>query len=70
MDDLLADPPAMKVRYLTIDLDKDVVLGQADRNVRVRLAPPIRPRLCGVQAARGFAVWAWARPTTARSPTS
>jgi uncharacterized protein (TIGR02271 family) len=35
VDDLLADPAAMKVRFLTIDLDHDVARGSTDRTVRV-----------------------------------
>jgi uncharacterized protein (TIGR02271 family) len=36
VDDLLADPTAMKVRYLTIDLDSSIAGGSTgDRNIRI-----------------------------------
>ena len=35
VDDLLADPVAMKVRYLTVEVDADVRGSQSDRTVRV-----------------------------------
>src|SRR4051812_3498848 len=39
VDDLLADPTAMKVRYLTIELEDDVVSTvQAERTIRVPIA--------------------------------
>jgi uncharacterized protein (TIGR02271 family) len=38
VDDLLADPSAMKVRYLTIDLDRDFATAQADKTVRVPIS--------------------------------
>jgi uncharacterized protein (TIGR02271 family) len=38
VDDLLADPTAMKVRYLTIELDKGAVSAQADHSVRVPIS--------------------------------
>jgi uncharacterized protein (TIGR02271 family) len=38
VDDLLADPAAMKVRYLTIDLDDDVITSSAEHNVRIPIS--------------------------------
>ena len=38
VDDLLADPAAMKVCYLTVDLDKDVVTSSAEHRVRVPIS--------------------------------
>lgn len=38
VDDLLADPAALKVRYLTIDLDQDIAGDERDRTIRVPIA--------------------------------
>jgi uncharacterized protein (TIGR02271 family) len=38
VDDLLADPTAMKVRYLTIDLDKDMAASSSEETVRVPIS--------------------------------
>jgi hypothetical protein len=38
VEDLLADPAAMKVRFITVDLDSEVATGQGENTIRV----PIR----------------------------
>jgi uncharacterized protein (TIGR02271 family) len=38
VDDLLADPTAMKVRYLTIEIDKDLVPDEAEHNLLVPIS--------------------------------
>jgi uncharacterized protein (TIGR02271 family) len=38
VDDLFADPTAMKVRYLTVEIDTDLVSGQADQDLLVPIS--------------------------------
>jgi uncharacterized protein (TIGR02271 family) len=38
VDDLLADPQALKVRYFIVDFDKDVVGSTADRRARIPIS--------------------------------
>ena len=38
VDDLLADPTAMKVRFITVDLDDEISTGQGDETIRIPIS--------------------------------
>lgn len=38
VDDLLADPAAMKVRFITVDLDSEVATGQGEHTIRIPIS--------------------------------